>query len=68
MRDMYIQRGDGFVMVYSVSSEQSPDRLRELNKQITRLNEGKSVIISILFLFFIFIIITRFFFWFKIKE
>lgn len=43
MRDMYIQKGDGFVMVYSVSSAQSIDRVEELYKQISRLNEDKNV-------------------------
>jgi len=42
MRDMYIQKGDGFVMVYSVSSAQSIDRVEELYKQISRLNEDKN--------------------------
>jgi GTPase SAR1 family protein len=43
MRDMYIQKGDGFVMVYSVSSAQSIERVDELFKQISRLNEDKAV-------------------------
>merc|ERR1712137_1187529 len=42
MRDMYIQKGDGFVMVYSASSAQSIDRVEELFKQISRLNEDKA--------------------------
>merc|ERR1712137_34647 len=42
MRDMYIQKGDGFVMVYSVSSAQSIERVEELFKQISRLNEDKA--------------------------
>ena len=42
MRDMYIQKGDGFIMVYSVSSAQSIDRVDELYKQISRLNEDKN--------------------------
>jgi GTPase SAR1 family protein len=42
MRDMYIQKGDGFIMVYSVSSAQSIDRVEELFKQISRLNEDKN--------------------------
>jgi hypothetical protein len=46
MRDMYIQKGDGFVMVYSVSSAQSIDRVEELYKQISRLNEDKNVSLS----------------------
>ena len=41
---MYIQKGDGFIMVYSVSSAQSIDRVDELYKQISRLNEDKNVI------------------------
>mmetsp|Transcript_20634 Transcript_20634/g.79021 ORF Transcript_20634/g.79021 Transcript_20634/m.79021 type:complete len:190 (+) Transcript_20634:193-762(+) len=41
MRDMYIQRGDGFILVYSVSSDQSVDRCEELYKQISRLNEER---------------------------
>ena len=40
---MYIQKGDGFIMVYSVSSAQSIDRVDELYKQISRLNEDKNV-------------------------
>merc|ERR1712137_1023447 len=42
MRDIYIQKGDGFVMVYSVSSAQSIERVEELFKQIGRLNEDKA--------------------------
>ena len=40
---MYIQKAHGFIMVYSVSSAQSIERVVELYNHIVRLAEDRTV-------------------------
>ena len=37
MRDLYIRNGQGFVMVYSITSQGTFDQLREIYNQIMNL-------------------------------